>query len=462
MGFCSARWKKAWGRVRASDAGLGEAGLGIVEIIVAFSLLAIIAAATASVLYNGLGTLASSRSDLAAANLATKALEEVSGQAFSAQAAMVTSPPSPTVQTVQGVQYTVATTAQWVPQAVTSGANCSAPPNSSELLRVKAVVTWPHMPIPPVVQVTTFPTPAGIYSPTDGNIGVEVLRADGSPAASIPVTATVGSGGTATTVATASNGCAFFAYMSPGPYTISLNQPGWVDPSGNSSPSQSATVSANSTVNVQFQYDQASSVTGQASSSAPMASGVSLTLNQSSLAPSYPTASFSSGGQATAGSLFPFQGGYTLYAGNCNYSSPNGEAGGQPIYSGATAGSPAVNAPIAAPAPGSSTTVTVPVGTLQISASDSLGLPVSGATVSATEIDPSPCPANAYTLSTTGLTGTSSSALPFGQYQVTVSGNGSTDIFDVWVTPGGDFQESAPSTYPPASPTFQSSFPVTL
>ncbi len=429
----------------------------------AFTILAIVAVATTQLLLTSLGAVRDSRYQLAASNIATQALEKLSGQHFSADAAMVTAPPPPTTQTVQGTPYTLSLAAEWVSRGSTSSSCTSSSGTVGELVRVVASVTYPGLVGPPVVQSTTFTPPTGTYSVNSGNLGVDVIGASAKAVQGVTVTATDTSTKASTSIVTPPDGCAFFAYLPADPYTVTVSAPGWVDPNGNPSPSQSVTVLVSATTTAEFQYDQGATLSLTPAASTPVASGMSLTIENANLAPSYPTAPVSVSGATTVPALFPYTDGYRVYAGTCSYADPQGQSSGQPIYSGATAGSPAVQAPSLTPAPGGQAQAALPLGTLAVQVSGPKGSPVQGATVVASSVNPSPCPTATYHLSPTGATGSSDTALAYGQYQVTVTSGRNSSTFGVWVTPGGDVAESTSSTgSAPASPTFVPTFAVTL
>ncbi|MBV8462417.1 MAG: hypothetical protein JO368_03930, partial [Acidimicrobiales bacterium] len=115
--------------------------------------------------------------------------------------------------------------------------------------------------------------------------------------------------------------------------------------------------------------------------------------------------------------LFPFQSGYSLWAGDCQAEGANTYAGTQAVtipggISGVTTGMP-------------STTVPLGLVALQVThkSGASAGLAYSNATVSVTA-STNGCPNDTYSLQTTGADGASRILVPFGSYTLSVAGTG--------------------------------------
>ena len=62
------------------------------------------------------------------------------------------------------------------------------------------------------------------------------------------------------TLPTNSDGCAFFAFLTPGTYTVSLNTVGYVNRQSVQNPSQTVGVTVGNVSSVQFDYDQAATL----------------------------------------------------------------------------------------------------------------------------------------------------------------------------------------------------------
>jgi hypothetical protein len=107
--------------------------------------------------------------------------------------------------------------------------------------------------------------------------------------------------------------------------------------------------------------------------------------------------------------LYPFVGGYGLFAGDCQ----------NELLSGS------FNQSQVATTPGGSTSVTVPLGLLSVEAlhltGAAIGLPYMGATFQLTATTAG-CNADTYTLPTAGPDGLSRTEVPYGSYTLTVTG----------------------------------------
>lgn len=470
----------AWSRPRGSDpTDPSEAGLSLIEVLIAFSILTLAAVAGARLLGASFAVSRATEDQLAAANVATQALETARGAAFTTDAALVTDPAAPEVETVGGVPYTLDLAASWVHPDSTSDACDATSATSSagyqELLRLTASVSWPGMGVAgPVRQSTTFPPPVGLYSPNDGNLAVEVVGPSGAPVAGVPVTASPTSGATPATIVTSGGGCAFFAYLAPGNYQVTAGGTGEVDPAEVVDPTLEAAVSTGNTASVQVELALGGSLVVSPATSAPLATGldgspgVGVTLANPSLMPDPPFDAYEPSGATTIGPLFPFTDGYRLYSGSCPFNDPQGTIDGTAIYSGATSGSPAVRDPVVDLSPGGQATASVPIGEVTIEALTSAGGLVDGASLEATEGDPTSCPTTRLALAPTNSLGLSTTALPYGQWTITVEAPGNSGAASgtvvVWVTPGGDVVEPAlvSGSPAPSAPTFSATIPVVV
>ncbi len=113
--------------------------------------------------------------------------------------------------------------------------------------------------------------------------------------------------------------------------------------------------------------------------------------------------------------VYPFNSGYGLFAGDCS----------------AEIGAGSFNVAQAATVPGGATSVTVPLGLVTVQALHAsgalVGLPYAGATFSLTATTGG-CAGDAYTLQSAGPDGLSRTEVPFGTYNLTVTGTSSTTV----------------------------------
>ncbi|WP_299036582.1 prepilin-type N-terminal cleavage/methylation domain-containing protein [uncultured Pseudokineococcus sp.] len=209
-----------------------DAGFSLVEVMVAALVLAVGAAAVASVLIGALGLTRDNAQRVQAAGLMTAQLE-------AARARPVDDIPATTTSTTTeaGTTYTTTTSAAWG----TSGGGTDACVDATVLTATKRVVvtvTWPDMgttePVTGTTLVAATPT-SEVLTTLPGAVAVQVRDADGAgvPDAQVVLSA----GGTATT---GSTGCASFTGVSAGSYTAAASKAGAVGRSGEAAVSTGA------------------------------------------------------------------------------------------------------------------------------------------------------------------------------------------------------------------------------
>ncbi len=140
--------------------------------------------------------------------------------------------------------------------------------------------------------------------------------------------------------------------------------------------------------------------------------------------------------------LYPFNGGYGLFAGDCS----------------TELGAGSFNLSQASTTPGATSNVTVPLGLVSVQAlhasGASVGLPYAGATFKLTATSASPCTADQYTLQTAGPDGLSRTEVPYGSYTLSVTG---TSTVTQSVVVGGSSVVAGISIY-----QFPASVPVSV
>ncbi len=406
-----------------------DAGMTLIELMMALVIFAIVAAGTVAGLTGALTTTRSDRNRVAASDLAARELE-ITRNTFTGSA----SGPSTVAATTQVVNgnplpggivgqplvvdntpYTVTRNIEWLPAGsgqspCDGGAGVTYPS-----LEVQVTVTWPQMSgVQPVMSTTILTPPKNTLNSTTGFVSVKVLAANGAAAPGQLVTLT-GPGGTFTDT-TASDGCAVFASTVTGTYTATLNQLGYVDNYGNQSASKSVALTASSLSQLSFNYDQAATLNVTMKTTTGYALPTTwpqITLANTGLQPAgfkYVTASSAT---TTVGSLWPYlTDGYTSWAGSCTQADP-----------AASGGSRTAAVIVAAGATGSSTVTLAPV-TITVTKTLLTGLVQSGVTVTATPSNTANCasPENPLTLGVTNALGVLATSLPAGAWTIKVSG----------------------------------------
>jgi prepilin-type N-terminal cleavage/methylation domain-containing protein len=423
-----------------------DAGLSLVELMVAIVLFGLLATAVMTTLNYTINTTRNDRNRVAAATLAQRELEIVRNQFYNGQQGQgpktitvnqVTNPSplpggtsgSPLV--VDGTEYTVVREATWSNSA--GGGTASSPcenggTNELAYLKVHVEVTWKKMgSIQPVTSDTLLTPPKGTYTSDTGHIGVKVVDRDGKPQAGVPVTIT---GPSSQSGATASDGCAVFAFLPVGSYTVTMTDTGFVNSKNEPAPSYPASVQVGAITRLAVDYDRAATLqvalAAPGGYTLPTPTAVGVVIGHSALLPSGRATYNGTGSSRTISSLFPFSGGYEVWAGTCLDADPQFYGGSRPALAAAT--------------PGSSTAVSVPLYPVDLLVKESDGDLEVGKTIIAKHVvngslgGDAGCPSGpgipgeTHTLGITDGTGRVAGSLPMGSWQFEVSGAGAGPV----------------------------------
>lgn len=383
--------------------GRGDAGFTLVETVVALGILAVIGVGLLQGVVAVTKASGDSQARVIAASIAAGALDEARLTAQTNIDAVVT---ASWTETVGGRSFTVLRSATW--QTANGGSGCSGGyAGARSLLTVAMRVTWPGMGQTQPVRASTSIAPrSGSYDPALGNLSVLVTGADSSGRDLVSVTVT--GPGTATAV-TDDTGCAFFAGLSPGTYTVSASGAGMVNGAGDAAPTQSAGVVAAATTSVAVDLDAAATIVASLSptfSGYPVATGTALTLANTSLAGGV-RSTVPATWPATVSGVYPYAAGYTAWLGTCSDAAP-GNAAVWPGYS----------APLVAATPGGQTSVELSGAAMAVTVRDLLtDLPLAGVTVVArhsAEAGNGCTAGEVIPLGTTGADGAVRATIPYG------------------------------------------------
>jgi hypothetical protein len=228
-------------------------------------------------------------------------------------------------------------------------------------------------------------------------------------------------GPTTQTLPTNSDGCAFFAFLTPGTYVVTLNTPGFVDHQSAAVPTQTVGVTVGNVSSVQFDYDQAAtlSLTFTAAAGGTIPNNISVTLGNTQFVPTGAKRFSGTGLVRTLSSLFPSPAGYTVWAGTCADADPEGQNPntGGPYWPGA------LRPAALDSSPGMTTAGIVPVKTAALTVYQTGAIPLVGVTVTANHAADQTCGSGAtYTLGVTDATGHLTTALPYGTWKIQVTG----------------------------------------
>jgi prepilin-type N-terminal cleavage/methylation domain-containing protein len=444
------------------DAGVERDGFTIIEVLVAITILVIALLGAALLFENAIVVSGNTRNRVVAANLGTAAMESVRGMAAD-PAQFIDVPLGRTVITngnlVNGIQYTVTQDITLTGQDSTTS-SCDNPPGpgSGQVLKVVESVTWPAMGgTKPVTQVSTLAPPVGAYSTSTGSIGVKVSDSTSADEANVSVQVT---GPDTQTQQTTSEGCAYFGYLDPGTYTVSIVSGTGVDDQEDTTPSHLVPLAVGQTVSLPLQYDNPATISATLPSptntpgAPPHPSGLSIGIANTGLQPSSQfTFAAAAGDTTTSPALFPYSNGYVVFAGNCTDNNPLGKDTSRNLFYPTAPTTPVNVDPydVAVPA-------TAPLYTLAVHVQSSLG-PIANSTPTAAEASyPAPytavCtsgigPGAAPTLGlvTLNATGDSVTGMPLGHWTVTATclrntpscstTRNLTGSVRVWVKPDG-------------------------
>lgn len=228
-----------------------DSGFSLIEVLVSAFLVLTVAGGTLA----GLGTFSkasgSERQRTQAAALIQQAQEDLRTLSPSTLAGYVASPPPDTQVAYNGVTYTTHTTAAWVDES-SSAAACTGSSTGNRYVRVTTTVSWPGP--GGTTRSSTNRTLASVPA-SGGRLIVQVFDANKNPRSNARVDIT---GPVTDNATTGTGGCAEWDYLPGGVYTVTLSSAtnDFVDKTGNTAPSQTATVVAGKLNIVSFDYDQ--------------------------------------------------------------------------------------------------------------------------------------------------------------------------------------------------------------
>jgi hypothetical protein len=403
-----------------------DRGTTLIEVIVAALLLAMAAGAVSTILVSAVKSSENSRQRVAASNLAQREIEnsrnlfgtsDTAALTLGNSGTQVNPTPYPVGSSgdsvVDGTKFHVVRDAKWLPfgngTSACDGSSLVNYPN----LRINVTVSWSRGTSgTSSVTDTTLLTPQKTLLATsaDSYVAVKVINSAGQPMPGVNVAL---SGPTASSPSqTDDSGCAVFLAGSTGTYSASLNNSGYVDNTGNPTPSKSQQVATGQLYVLQFSYDRAATLrivqtvlTGYSPSYA--LPGVVNYGNSALPGTTHSLAVTSGGVYTTVTNLWPSTDGYTAWAGGCADSDPGNTGAGR--------GAPTVVAP------GGSGDVAAWLAPVDITVS-SKATSVVQPNVAVTATSSSTCPAGQGTiaLGRTDPTGHLKSSLPFGSWVLTV------------------------------------------
>ncbi|MEO7897345.1 MAG: hypothetical protein ABIR65_08625 [Pseudolysinimonas sp.] len=292
-----------------------ESGMGIVEILVALMIFAIVVIGMAGSMLSMTRLTADAAARETATNLAAAEIDKISAidDAFTVVDAVV-----PTQVTVDGITFFVETNTGWV-GASGSTDKCGVGAGTLQYKRVRVTVTWENMFLPNPVRADSALAPSSrINDPTAGTIIISVKKESGDGQAGIAVTAvrTGGGGPTDPIDPTDSDGCAYVLKAPPGTYTVTLSKTGYITTAQQLFPlPQTITVAAGAATSVPVQADLAMNYTVKYAANSTRTVRLPTNLDVTYFGQAAAN-SFNVLGTGTSRKLYPWLSGYQAIAGN--------------------------------------------------------------------------------------------------------------------------------------------------
>lgn len=391
-----------------------QEGVSLIETVIAAAILVMIVFGVLASLDSAASTTALNRSRTVAAGLAEQDQERMRGL----RAVDLSNYSATTPKTVGNVDYIVESRSEWIRDSTSAAETCTNDGSQADYMRITSTVSSPGVlgkRVKPV-QLRSLVSPrVGSFGANQGTLAVQVKNELDKPVQGVTVNL---SGPTPLADVTNVDGCAVFGHIPTGAYDATLNQAGYVDPSGNQAATKPATVTAGTTKTVAFQYAQAASVTVSFDSKvgALVKPASSLALSAANTGVPSGVRVFTTTGGAktsiTASGLFPFTDGYSFYSGGCPSADPEDSV---PNYFASNPGFLQVAAGGSA-----SLTVRAPALNVQVTrgTSSATALPYANAHVVITSTGAG-C-TDSFTFDPLNATGTlpDPPAMPFGEYTV--------------------------------------------
>jgi Tfp pilus assembly protein PilV len=328
---------------------------------------------------------------------------------------------------LNGTRFTVESTGVFVNNSTGESSSCTSEGSSADYVKITSSVTWQNSRKPVTLQSIVAPSNNSL-NPSHGTLAIQATNGAGQPLSGVGISGTGIGNFSGSTDAT---GCANFADLQEGNYTLTTTATGLVDADGNLSPwSKTVGVVASSTQLISVRYDRPGTVpvtfkyrvgSSEKFETAYADAVVAYNAEMPSGAHSYGTAGGSRLSQINATPLFPFKAADTVYAGACEANNPNPKGEANPP------GAPAM-ASVVVPAGLTASPVVLQLPALNLTLTYN-GTPVSGARVTITDRNCKVGGVNVKRVYTTNASGAQSAAtngvaepgLPWGSYEVCAS-----------------------------------------
>jgi Tfp pilus assembly protein PilV len=366
-----------------------EAGFALIEALIGAVVLIAIALATLAAIDRAQKTSAFAKDKSVAAALAEQDQARLRGLPADSLSNYGTNHTASRTVTVNGLNYTVASTVNWVRDSTGATLSCTNNGTSqADYFQLTSTVSGTG--IQPVT-ITSLSAPPLSYSSSRGTLVVQVN--DGAtPAVGVQGVGVTIDGPVDQSATTNALGCAVFSFIPAGAYDVGIARTGYVDYGGTNNPHQNKTVAGASLTTATFIYDAAGSIDvnfeTDISTTATPSISASRGYNASAFntlvpAPQFRTASDPSAPVATVtlSTLFPFRTAYNTYAGTCATANPKTAI---PNANWFNSGNIGFDDNAIVP-PGNNVAVTVRQPALKVRVKNDLGTYINGANVTITQ-----------------------------------------------------------------------------
>lgn len=404
----------------AASCHRAEEGYSLIELLAALAVFAIVFAAVSLGIGSAFNVNRNNRNRSTAAYLAAQQLELARSNFEGAPQGLTTCPPpTPNANDPKAIcstvpaPYTLEQHVSWIAAGSTTS-SCDVPTGSGlAYKRVTVEVTWPDMGgVAPATSQTVLTPRFGIYDKANGHLAVKITDRDGGPLDDQVVNLT----GPTTATQRTEDGCAFFAFLTPGAYKVTPATTDYVDRQGEQ-PDLDTSVVGGQVTKVLATYDRAATlqIALVPPADAVVPDGIAVTVANDHL--DADTMSFAgSGSPRTVGPLFPYSDGYQVWAGDCADADPEGLGGAR--------------GPTLPTNPGGSSSGSADLDAVDVVVQDGNGDAVVGVQVQAVNVAGTGCSTAGSTLTSSeavsGPGGRLLLALPYGTWRLEATGGSRT------------------------------------
>jgi prepilin-type N-terminal cleavage/methylation domain-containing protein len=308
----------------------GQDGFALIEVLVSALILAVVAAAVLTLMQS----TARSANDERRHSEAYAIAQEDQARLRSTRLSQLNRLKQVTPITLDGTKFEVESTGVFVNNSSGTDSSCTSGETSADYVRVTSKVTWGGMGSRPAVTIQSIISPStGSLDPNHGILIVTTKNAAGTALAGVGLTG----GGTSTFSGTTdANGCANFADLPWGNYTVTASgSADLVAKNGFPPQAEPTSVIAGGTNTLPLEYDHAATLPVEyqyrvgSGSTFKLAKLDSVYVFNAKMNPARPywTPSKARAASVTATPIFPFTTPDTVYAGACAVNNPTSGPG---------------------------------------------------------------------------------------------------------------------------------------